>query len=450
MGARWSRWLSPGLLVGYMSILILWKNCGGFKISDPAILKTPLGWHEMTGRAAGAVKQTYRGEKLVVQTSTLDQAPWKTSVMLELPAQSIAIWPKPGQLLAADGFLRPPQKAESPGVFNEKNYLEDQGIFWVFSAESVVINSTSVSWAERPFYWAQSVRYFLQEKFLENLSSQTAALMDGVVFGFKGPIPSALNQEIQDAGVMHLLVPSGAKMALILFGLLWLCGLAHLGPGQRWIICAIFGGFYLLMVGKEPPYARAYAMGLAILAGLATGREGDAWQALILSAWVILILRPLALFSLGFQMSYAATASLILIMPRLHRLLSPIRPPFLRPLIETAVVTLIVQTVLWPFFTRTFGRAAFLGALANIPLIPLAAALMALGWLLGFGALISQKWIVPPIAFLIEKLVSLFCRICAFFSHVPLAAFSPKPLTGFRLLAYYLLFGFGIIFFSRD
>jgi competence protein ComEC len=78
---------------------------------------------------------------------------------------------------------------------------------------------------------------------------------------------------------------------------------------------------YALAVGLHPSVVRAaLAAGLGSLAWLA-GRERDRWQALLVGAAVLLGWNPYLLFDAGFQLSFAAVASIFVVTPRVVRAL---------------------------------------------------------------------------------------------------------------------------------
>ena len=78
---------------------------------------------------------------------------------------------------------------------------------------------------------------------------------------------------------------------------------------------------YALAVGLHPSVVRAaIAAALGSLAWLA-GRERDRWQALLVGAAVLLAWNPYALLDAGFQLSFAAVASIFVVTPRVVRAL---------------------------------------------------------------------------------------------------------------------------------
>lgn len=74
------------------------------------------------------------------------------------------------------------------------------------------------------------------------------------------------------AGLAHLMALSGQNVALITGVLVWLLGLARLGPGWRYGLPAALLGFYLALVGLSPSITRAVIMGAVVLVALAVGR----------------------------------------------------------------------------------------------------------------------------------------------------------------------------------
>jgi competence protein ComEC len=78
---------------------------------------------------------------------------------------------------------------------------------------------------------------------------------------------------------------------------------------------------YALAVGLHPSVVRAaLAACLGSLAWLA-GRERDRWQAMLVGAAVLLGWNPYSLFDAGFQLSFAAVASIFVVTPRVVRAL---------------------------------------------------------------------------------------------------------------------------------
>lgn len=348
---------------------------------------------------------------------------------------------RPGEYLFLSGKLERPRGPRNPGSFDVRGFLSDRGIQFILTTFSIsgMGMRPGLGWTLEN--WAAAMRMSMRESFRRFLSPLDAGLLSGMTLGLKGRLPRKLRRAIQDAGVMHLIVPSGTKVALVLIGIWSLCYAASLGPVWRLIFCMALGGFYALAAGGDPPYLRALGAALFLEGGVRLGRDVDPFQALVLSAWTALIVDPLTLFSMGFQMSYAATFGLIVAMPAFERLWPRTWPPWIRYACRMGLATAIVEILLWPIFALGFGRAPFLGATANIILFPLAAFFMFGGFLLWVLNLAPCLPLALAVAWSLQKGLFIFCVICRFFSALPYAALELSHWSGVGVLAYYLAAG---------
>jgi competence protein ComEC len=348
---------------------------------------------------------------------------------------------RPGDYVFLSGKLERPRGPRNPGDFDVRGFLADRGIEFILTGFSIDIMGRSLNPRWILLAWAAGLRKSIQDSFRKYLNPLDARLLSGMVLGLKGRLPRKLNRSIQDAGVMHLLVPSGTKVALVLAGIWLFCYALSLRPISRFICCVGGGGFYTLAVGGDPPYFRALCAALILELGLRLGRDAVPFQALVLSAWLSLLLNPLALFSMGFQMSYLATFGLIVAMPSFEKFWPAFLPPWALALIRMGLATGIVEILLWPIFALGFGRAPFLGALANIVLLPFAALFMAGGFLL--WALSSARFLTLSFlcAWGIKKWLLVFCAICRLFARLPFAALELSHWSAAYVAVYYLAAG---------
>lgn len=236
---------------------------------------------------------------------------------------------------------------------------------------------------------------------------------------------------------MHILVPSGAKVAFITLGVVLLATSLGLRPVSRLILAVIAGGFYTLMVGAEAPYTRALWAGAALGLCQILGRDSGSFQAITLAAMLTLFWEPRELFSAGFQMTYAAVIGLVIAMPRLQAV-APSLPRWLRGLAGAIAVSVLVQVMLWPLFANTFGRGSLAGVLANIVLVPASGLMMACGFAAWLAALLvpaSGPWSARSLGLLARG----FVGSCRFFAGLPCAAMDLPPMSSHALLIYYLL-----------
>ena len=83
---------------------------------------------------------------------------------------------------------------------------------------------------------------------------------------------------------------------------------------------------FMLLVGFTPSVCRAGVMCLVWLGGYLVSRRQDGLNSLGLAAMLLLAENPYTLQNAGFQLSFMATAGILLIAPRLMGPFSPIEP----------------------------------------------------------------------------------------------------------------------------
>jgi competence protein ComEC len=399
------------LLLVYMAGLLVLRSRGFFAalgsgrpgaatleaVIDSPLKETRQGWQ--------AEARTQAGRALVRWSRTAD-------------ADTL---PLPGETARIGGRLRRPRPARNPGDFDEAAFLADRGVAWVLEARDSVRLERPIAWSDRPRLWAERLHRWVRRRLRGALPPDRARLAEGFALGYKGALAVSLNRAVQDSGLIHLIVPSGAKVAVALAAAAALSALLRLAPWPRIGLLGGAGLVVVLAAGGEPPYWRAYLAVLEVLVARACGRESDAFQALLVSAWLQLLAWPRALFSAGFQMSYLAMLGLATLGPALRRF-------------GALGVAVAVQAALWPVFAQTFGRGALVGALANAVAVPAYPAFAALAW---------SVCALPALAPLLSAGLAAFERLCFFAASLPAAVVPLSPWPWTSIGAYYLtLVGF--------
>jgi ComEC/Rec2-related protein len=148
-----------------------------------------------------------------------------------------------------------------------------------------------------------------------------------MLLGDQGEVTPLMRQNLARTGTSHLLVINGLHLGMVAlvtyFLSFWLLRcfprlLLRVNAVKiATLLAAIPVVFYAWVAGGSPSTQRAEVMVLAYLLLVFLGRPGEVWSALALAALIILSLWPLRLFSISFQLSFAAVAFLIYLVPRL-------------------------------------------------------------------------------------------------------------------------------------
>ncbi len=435
------------LLAGWIVVAAILRARGGFVPAGAAALKAQLEKEETPVEALvlSPAREDLRGRKIVVRARRVSAQSIEARLLAYLPGDVPApALPLPGESWRLVGRLRLPRRARNPGDFDERGYLSDHGVAAVMDVRDLerIADGGLGRWTLARS--AERTRRFVLATIEEAFATRkTRGVIEGVLLGEKSRLPLKARRDAQDAGVMHLLVPSGTKIAFAMAGA-EIAGIAlGLWPWQRFLAGILAGGYYTLVVGALPPYLRAFLTISALYAAKLFGRgAGAGFQALTVSALMILMLDPAALFDAGFQMTYLAVLGLMAARDPLgheRRLDAGLAARLRRRAWESIRATIVVELMLWPLFAKLFHRGPLAGALANPLAIPLACVLAGLGFALCLARALGLTPIFRAVACPTKLLAACFRRLCALFASLPAAAMDLPAMTPWEIALYYLV-----------
>lgn len=204
------------------------------------------------------------------------------------------------------------------------------------------------------------------------LPGADAALFRGLVIGDDRDQPPQMIDRFRASGLSHLTAVSGQNVAYVLAAAGPL--LRRLRPWPRWLATVGLIGWFVVLTRFEPSIVRAGTMAAISATGFVLGRERSAARLLCLAVAGLVVVDPLIVHSVGFQLSAGATAGVAVLGPRLAR-----RMRGLGPLAEPVGVTLGAQLgVLLPQLL-VFGMVPVVSLPANLLAVPVAGAVMLYG-----------------------------------------------------------------------
>ena len=157
------------------------------------------------------------------------------------------------------------------------------------------------------------------------LPEPQAALANGMLLGIDWSIPTDLYDQFRRTGASHVIVISGSNVALIA-GVLLALSWRVLGRRRAALPALVGIACYALLVGGDAAVLRAALMGGLVVVAMAMNRRATALVSLGVACWVMTLADPLALWDVGFQLSGAATAGLVLFLPVFSALFARVWP----------------------------------------------------------------------------------------------------------------------------
>lgn len=211
-----------------------------------------------------------------------------------------------GDRLLIEGRISEPPQLEE---FDYAAYLARQGIAEVLDARSVsLIGEGEGSAFYRSLY---EFRRRLAASIATVVPEPQAALGQATLLGLRRNIPSEMTEAFRRTGTAHLLAISGLHVGILL-SISLVAGAAVLGRKHYLHLIAplVVIWLYGLLAGMSPSATRACIMGSVYLASLAFGRQRGSLAPIGCAAALMVAVSPSVLYSISFQLSFAAIAGI--------------------------------------------------------------------------------------------------------------------------------------------
>lgn len=347
-----------------------------------------------------------------------------------------------GDRIRIRGFLFLPLPRRNPGEFDYKTYLKRQGIYSILNCktpDSIILLSSGNG---NPFIRRVilPLKRFLKESYSKTLSGETRAFLEGITLGEKEELSANTRELFAKAGIYHILAVSGLHVGIVAFIVFTLLG--ALRTPRRLIVPMVIGMLivYMFIADLRPSVVRATIMMSVLLLGLSLERNVNLLNLLGVALLIILLLDPQSPFDLSFQLSFAATGSIIVV---LNRFRIPKRNFLHKWLYLPILISLAAQMGTAPIIAYHFFKLPLLTTFANLAVIPSVTASIALGFISSLITPISLEVsrIFAAANWLIIQCVLKLIRIVGSFKYSEIII--GRPSIQF-LFAYLLLFGLAL------
>lgn len=331
------------------------------------------------------VEHRPRAERLIIMPHQMEGM-----ATAKMPARVRVTWRgDPSEARAGDkvrvrAMLSPPPTPATPGGFDYGRQLffeQIGGVGFTYGPARVIARPDHKSFAVRVALWRQAIA----ARILRTASDEAGPVLMAMVTGKRAQIPEAITDQLRDTGLAHLLAISGLHMGLV-------CGFLFVGlrfifvqmgalalnyPIKKWAaVGALMGGvFYLILSGGAWSAQRAFIMAAISFIAILFDRRAISLRNVALAALIILVLRPEAVLSAGFHMSFAAVMALIAAYDFWHQHKGTRGPDglFMMPFRFVgglSATSLIAGLATGPFAIYHFNRIAVYGLIANLAVMP--------------------------------------------------------------------------------
>lgn len=274
----------------------------------------------------------------------------------------------------------------NPHEFNYKEYLSKKGIYQQFFTSQndfKLLKQQSFSLVGLSPKIRNTIQQALKKHYF---SSDEFSVINALLLGQRQEISNELKNSYINAGVIHILAISGLHIGILLAIFSWLLKpLEKLKNGLllKTLLLVFLLWSFAFIAGLSASVVRAVTMFSFVAIGLSFKKKRIIEHSLIASMFLLLLVKPLFLFDVGFQLSYLAVFGIVWIQPLLYQLFKP-KMKVLNFLWNLTTVSVAAQIGILPISLYYFNQFPSLFLLSNLVIIPI------IGGILSGGILVAS------------------------------------------------------------
>lgn len=336
----------------------------------------------------------------------------------------------PENKIKCNASLMEIKSATNPGEFNLKEYYREKKIFY-----SAVCDIGDISVSDKNYNYLKKILYDFRDRlknvYMNCMPENEAGTVSAMILGDKSMLDEDVKELYRENGMSHLLAISGLHITVLCMAFKKLLTLLKVPDKLSIILTVLLLFLYGLMTGFGISTNRAVIMMvIALFAGF-VGRSYDMLSATAVSAVVIVIFKPMALFSCSFLLSYGAIVAIAYFYPFLrddifrcekdfeHNNKEKLTQHIKKEIIKSMLVSFSIQFFTLPVILYYFFQTPSYSIILNLLIIPLSTLLVilsVLGGLFGMIFLPLGKFMLGGVYFILK----FYDVVCMAFDKLPM------------------------------
>ncbi|MCX7744616.1 MAG: competence protein ComEC family protein [Flavobacteriales bacterium] len=289
---------------------------------------------------------------------------------------------KHGQKILFHAPVTIPYSPQNPRQFNYKKYLETKGIYY-----QAYINTNAFKVLPQPprkniLYYIKEFRYEILRRIQSfGMPQEVTGIAAALLTGYKEILDSDTKASFSRVGAMHILAVSGLHVGIIylmISGLLFFLKKNLWGRITALFITLFILWFYVILTGMSSSVLRAGIMFSLVSVGQTLSYKSNIYNTIFLSAFILLIVNPMNLFDVGFQLSYLAVLGIVFFFPAMNQWITS-KYWIVNQIWALTCVSLSAQIATTPISLYHFGQFPTSFLIANLVVVPLAGIIIYIG-----------------------------------------------------------------------
>lgn len=330
-----------------------------------------------------------------------------------------------------------PKPATNPGGFNYQRYLASIGI----SGSIYLRDYSGLNYqGEQGGGWLHKLGFGIRNRILGIieycLDKNQAGLLAGMLIGYKDGLDENAFNAFSKAGLTHIMVASGMNVAFIILPFSFFFKKFRIKSSIANFIIILILILFVFVAGFSASVVRAVIMGIIILSGKLVMRETDIYTSISAAAIILLMINPFTVYDIGFQLSFAATLSLVLFYPILRKKTDKLRLPDI--VSDTLAATISAQIGVVPITLYYFNSFSTISILSNLLVVPLVQMITILGFIMVFAGLVNIHAAIF-VGYINNTFLSFVLFVTEVSSKIPFASLKLPTPSGLLVLLYYTI-----------
>ena len=321
------------------------------------------------------------------------------NILLYLQKDSLPM-PHEGDILLVETSIH---RGDTLGDFDYGMYLRRQrivGTVWAHRGNWQIVGYRARSSIQA---MAQRCQHALHKQYQKmGIIGKELGILSALTLGYREELDKGVQQSFSASGAMHVLAVSGLHTSIVWGIIMWMLTLGgwrkplYEAKGKRWLL----GGILLLLLwiyafitGLSPSVMRSALMLSFWELTYLMGRHTSRWNPILAAAVIILLINPLALWSVSFQLSFAAVIGIMVIASWMQQH-TRLRSGWSKYIGGLLMVSIGAQLATMPLTLYYFGQTSNYFALTNLIVIPMAFVVLLLGLgTLAFSWCVVGEWL---------------------------------------------------------
>jgi competence protein ComEC len=300
----------------------------------------------------------------------------RENIQVYLPKDSVSPCFTPGETWLFMGELNAIRNRGNPGEFDYASYMQRRNYrYYLFCSSARCIDTHPAA----KYLPARIRQGILSTWNMEGQDHPAAAVLSAITLGYKSELDRQTRQSFSDAGAMHLLAVSGLHVGMVW----WILDLLFRFPRHtaswrttKLVLILVILWFYAGITGFSDSVTRSVTMFSLVAFSKTLNRKSNIFNTLLLSAFLLLLLKPERIMEPGFQLSYMAVFGIITIQPKCSLLYKSCSKP-VKWVLDLVSVSIAAQLGTLPLVLLYFHQFPVWFILTNIVAIPMVSILLA-------------------------------------------------------------------------